>query len=49
MFQVVQAIADKNKKAKYRAKAAEYLDRSEKVQEIVDNEKALGKYHEHYR
>lgn len=49
MLKVVQAIADKNKKSKYRAKAAEYLDRSEKVQEIVDKEKALGKYHEHYR
>lgn len=46
---VVQAIVEKDKKAKYRAKAAEYLDRSEKVQEIVEKEKALGKYHEHYR
>ena len=49
MFKVVQAIVEKDKKAKYRAKAAEYLDRSEKVQEIVEKEKALGKYHEHYR
>ena len=46
---VVQAITDKDKKAKYRLKASEYLDRSEKVQEIVSKEKENGKYHEHIR
>ena len=46
---VVQAITDKDKKAKYRLKASEYLDRSEKVQEIVSKEKENGKYHEHIK
>jgi len=48
---VVQAISpqDKLKKAAYRAKAAEYLDRSEKVQEIVNREKEKGNYQEHFR
>ena len=46
---VVQAVTDKEKKTKYRQKAAEYLDRSEKVQEIVNNEKEKGKYHEHIK
>ena len=45
----VQAITEKEKKAKYRAKAGEYLDRSEKVQEIVTREKELGRYQEHYK
>merc|ERR1719470_152615 len=44
---VVQSITDKDKKAKYRLKASEYLDRSEKVQEILSKEKENGKYHEH--
>jgi len=48
-LEVVKDITEKEKKAKYRAKAGEYLDRSEKVQEIVTKEKALGKYQEHYR
>ena len=46
---MVQAITEKEKKAKYRAKAGEYLDRSEKVQEIVTREKELGRYQEHYK
>merc|ERR1712025_1052432 len=46
---VVQSITDKEKKVKYRLKASEYLDRSEKVQEIVNKEKENGKYHEHIR
>ena len=46
---LVQAITDKDKKAKYRLKASEYLDRSEKVQEIVTKEKENGKYHEHIK
>ena len=45
----MQAITDKDKKAKYRLKASEYLDRSEKVQEIVSKEKENGKYHEHIK
>ena len=48
-LEVVQAITEKEKKAKYRAKASEYLDRSEKVQEIVTREKELGRYQEHYK
>ena len=48
-LEVVQAITEKEKKAKYRAKASEYLDRSEKVQEIVTREKDLGRYQEHYK
>ena len=48
-LEVVQAITEKEKKAKYRAKASEYLDRSEKVQEIVTREKELGQYQEHYK
>jgi len=48
-LEVVQAITEKEKKAKYRAKASEYLDRSEKVQEIVAREKELGRYQEHYK
>ena len=46
---MVQSITEKEKKAKYRAKASEYLDRSEKVQEIVTREKELGRYQEHYK
>lgn len=46
---VVQAVTDKEKKAKYRTKAGEYLDRSEKVQEIVNKEKENGNYQEHYK
>ena len=46
---VVQAVTDKDKKTKYRLKASEYLDRSEKVQEIVAKEKENGKYHEHIK
>merc|ERR1712142_302465 len=46
---VVQSVTDKEKKVKYRLKASEYLDRSEKVQEIVNKEKENGKYHEHIR
>ena len=42
-------MTEKEKKAKYRAKASEYLDRSEKVQEIVTREKELGRYQEHYK
>ena len=48
-LRVVQDVTDKDKKAKYRLKASEYLDRSEKVQEIVDKEKENGKYHEHIK
>ena len=48
-LEVVQAITEKEKKAKYRAKASENLDRSEKVQEIVAREKELGRYQEHYK
>ena len=48
-LEVVQAITEKEKKAKYCAKASEYLDRSEKVQEIVTREKELGRYQEHYK
>ena len=46
---MVQSITEKEKKAKYRAKASEYLDRSEKVQEIVTREKELGRYQEQYK
>ena len=48
-LRVVQDVTDKDKKAKYRLKASEYLDRSEKVQEIVDKEKENGKYQEHIK
>ena len=43
-LRVVQDVTDKDKKAKYRLKASEYLDRSEKVQEIVDKEKKNGRH-----
>lgn len=48
-LKVVQAVTDKDKKVKYRSKAEEYLGRSEKVQELVAKEKALGQYQEHYK
>ena len=41
-----QTISDKEKKSKYRLKANEYMDRSEKVHEIIRQEKEKGKYNE---
>jgi len=49
LLQFIKTIADKEKKAKYRQKAEEYLDRSEKVHEIIAKEKENGKYHEHIK
>ena len=45
----MKTTADKTKKTRYREKAVEYLERSEKVQAIVAREKENGKYHEHIK
>ena len=41
-----QTISDKEKKSKYRLKATEYIERTEKVHEIIAKEKEKGKYNE---
>jgi len=46
LLQFIKTIGDKEKKGKYRQKAEEYLNRSEKVHEIIAKEKENGKYHE---
>ena len=46
---VVRSVTGKEKKVRYKQKASEYLDRSEKVQEIVNKEKENGNYHEHIK
>jgi len=46
LLEFIKTIHDKDKKAKYRLKAEEYLERSEKVHQIIAKEKENGKYHE---
>ena len=46
LLEYIKTISDKEKKSKYRLKANEYMDRSEKVHEIVRQEKEKGKYNE---
>ena len=49
LLEVIKTIGDKEKKNKYRQKAEEYLNRTEKVQQIIDKEKENGKYQEHIK
>jgi len=46
LLEFIKTINEKEKKAKYRLKAEEYLERSEKVHQIIAKEKENGKYHE---
>jgi len=46
---VVQQIQDKNKKAKYREKATEYLERCEVLDAKIRKDKEAGKFHEHLK
>jgi len=46
LLEYIKTISDKEKKSKYRLKANEYMDRSEKVHEIIRQEKEKGKYNE---
>jgi len=46
---VVQQIQDKNKKAKYREKATEYLERCEVIDAKIRKDKEAGKFHEHVK
>ena len=46
LLEAMKMIGDKEKKTRYRQKAEEYLNRTEKVQQIIDKEKENGNYHE---
>ena len=46
LLEAMKTIGDKEKKSRYRQKAEEYLNRTEKVQQIIDKEKENGNYHE---
>nr|ALS04243.1 MIT domain-containing protein 1 [Acartia pacifica] len=46
---VVQGLQDKTKKARYREKASEYLERCENLDAKIRKDKEAGKFHEHIK
>lgn len=46
LMEVIKGLAESPRRSAFRAKAAEYMDRAERLKTQIEAEKKLGKYHE---